>query len=74
MKLYRIDAPRRNAGLEIKKEKFHIYTVCFTTYKVIKAPPILKYMIGWSLEKVENYCKKKGWKLDEIPEEIVAVV
>lgn len=31
-------------------------------------------MIGWSLEKVENYCKKKGWKLDEISKEVVAVV
>jgi len=29
---------------------------------VIRAPPILKYMIGWHAERVLSYAKQKGWK------------
>ncbi|MCB0627940.1 MAG: hypothetical protein KDC43_29445 [Saprospiraceae bacterium] len=25
------------------------------------AAPIVKYMIGWTLEEVQQYCKRKGW-------------
>ena len=30
--------------------------------KVIEAAPIIKYMIGWPLEKVLNYVTKKRWE------------
>ena len=30
--------------------------------QVVKAAPIVKYMVGWNTEKVETYCKKRGWK------------
>jgi len=26
--------------------------------------PIIKYMKGWSYEKILTYCNKKGWKLE----------
>lgn len=25
--------------------------------------PILRYMIGWSQQRVVNYCREKGWTL-----------
>ena len=28
--------------------------------------PIIKYMKDWSIEKIEEYCKKKGWKVTRI--------
>ena len=33
---------------------------------VIKSAPIIKYMIGWSEDKVNSYIIKKGWKKDII--------
>lgn len=30
---------------------------------VVRAAPILKYMLYWSLGRSEEYCRKKGWKL-----------
>lgn len=25
-------------------------------------PPILRYMREWSPEKIESYCRRKGWR------------
>lgn len=33
---------------------------------VLRAAPIVKYMIGWKREQVEAYCKKRGWKWEEV--------
>ncbi len=30
---------------------------------VFRCAPIIKYMKGWSLEKLRIYCKRKGWEL-----------
>lgn len=30
---------------------------------VIRAAPIIKYMIGWTSNKVLKYCEDKKWKL-----------
>lgn len=29
---------------------------------VVRAAPILKYMMGWSRCRIELYCERKGWK------------
>ncbi len=29
-------------------------------------PPILSYMAKWTLEEISSYCKKKGWKLEDL--------
>ena len=26
--------------------------------------PIIKYMKGWSLEKIKSYCKEKNWSVE----------
>ena len=44
-----IDAPHFNAGLVL------------VGGKVIEAAPILRYMLGWELERVLAYCRRKGW-------------
>ena len=31
--------------------------------KVVDAAPIVKYMIGWDLERMLDYVKQKGWTL-----------
>lgn len=31
--------------------------------KVIKAAPIVKHMIGWTVPMVEQYCSRKCWKV-----------
>ncbi len=28
--------------------------------------PIIKYMKDWTIEEIEEYCKKKGWKCQRI--------
>lgn len=32
--------------------------------KVVRFPPIIKYMENWTLEKVLDYSKKKNWKVE----------
>jgi len=74
VKLYSIDAPHFYAGLEIEKNSTYLDTFYYSTYKVVKAAPIIKYMVGWTKHNVENYCNKKGWKLNEIYKEGVDMV
>jgi hypothetical protein len=33
---------------------------------VILAAPIIKYMTGWNVKRVEAYCERKGWALREV--------
>lgn len=53
MSVVSIDAPHFNAG------------VVFDQNTVKKAAPIIKYMTGWSKEKMVAYCESKGWKVLE---------
>jgi hypothetical protein len=52
--LFRIASSFFCAGLEIRQNT------------VILAAPIIKYMIGWSKERVILYCTSKGWKLEVV--------
>lgn len=47
-KLIRVIAPHFVAGFE-------------TDGVVIRAAPIMKYMVGWTDEKTRSYILKKGW-------------
>ena len=29
--------------------------------------PILKYMRGWTLDRIRSYCRSKGWKCEVLP-------
>jgi hypothetical protein len=44
-----IDAPHFYAGIVLVDDK------------VTRAAPIVKYMRGWSRDKVRTYCQSKGW-------------
>ena len=37
---------------------------------VTEAAPIVKYMHGWSRDKVRDYCKQKGWQIAVCPARI----
>lgn len=47
-----IDAPHFFAGIVLRNDR------------VVEAAHIVKYMRGWSRDKVRAYCAKKGWKVD----------
>lgn len=32
--------------------------------RVEEAAPILHYMLGWSRERVLDYCRRKGWEAE----------
>jgi hypothetical protein len=49
--LFQIKAPHFCAGGEIKNRI------------IIKAAPIIKYMIGWKAEKLSDFCKRKKWDI-----------
>ena len=51
MKLLRIKSSYFVVGVEINEGK------------VIRCPPIVKYMKGWNIDKVIKYCRNKGWKM-----------
>lgn len=55
MKLVRIVAKHFVAGLE-------------TDGNVRRAAPIIKYMIGWSDDRVRDYVKAQGWKASIVKE------
>lgn len=52
--LYRITAPHFVAGIVVGDGK------------VTGSAPILKYMRGWTMARVETYCYTKSWRLDLI--------
>lgn len=29
---------------------------------VVRAAPILRFMLGWKRQRVKDYCKAQGWK------------
>jgi hypothetical protein len=53
--LIRIESPYFTAGIVIG-EKYN------------KCAPIVHYMKNWSIQKIKNYCSKKGWKYQELGE------
>jgi len=52
MKVYTIQSPYFDAGI-----------VVLGGYEVVKAAPIVTYMLGWSFRDVCKYVKKKKWKI-----------
>jgi hypothetical protein len=36
--------------------------------KYNKCAPILHYMKDWDIQKIKNYCSKKGWKFQDLGE------
>lgn len=46
------------------ESSYFVAGVIFGDEKVIIAAPIIKYMIGWNMYKVINYCKQKNWKFE----------
>ena len=55
-----IDAPHFMAGIVLRKDK------------VVEAADIVRYMRGWSRDRVRQYCKDKGWKVSVVTETKVA--
>ena len=31
--------------------------------RVQRTAPIVKYMLGWTLQRVRDYCERKSWRL-----------
>jgi hypothetical protein len=50
MKVYTINAPHFNAGIMVDDK-----------FTVVQAAPIIRYMIGWDLGDVMEYCEKRKW-------------
>lgn len=48
------------SGLRITAPYFCAGTV-YEAGTIIRAAPILKYMIGWSVMRAVKYCQSKGW-------------
>lgn len=56
MILARIEAPHFVGGLEIHERSL----------VVVRTPPILKYMRGWTLKQVLRYVKEKDWSIENV--------
>ena len=54
--LHRVVAPHFVAG----------FLLDYDTLTVVKAAPIIKYMVGWHEQKVTEYTDKKGWEVQFI--------
>ncbi len=53
-----IDAPHFYAGIILEQDV------------VIQAAPIVKYMRGWSRDRVRDYCRQKRWTVQIVREVI----
>jgi hypothetical protein len=49
-----IDAPHFYAGIVLRRDK------------VVEAANIVRYMKGWSRDRVRSYCKEKKWKVSVV--------
>lgn len=52
--LYQIKAKHFVAGLERRADIIY------------KAAPIIRYMEGWGMDQVQNYCRSKHWQLYQV--------
>lgn len=53
--MLRIQAPHFVAGIVINDFQ-----------KVSTAAPIVKYMLGWHVQSVREYCSRKYWQIDDL--------
>ena len=51
-----IDAPHFYCGIVLREDK------------VIETAPIVRYMKGWSRDRVREYCREKQWKVSVVSE------
>jgi hypothetical protein len=49
--LAQVSAPHFTAGIVLRNDR------------VTEAPRILRYMRGWSRDRVRDYCKNKAWAI-----------
>lgn len=54
--LAQVTAPHFCAGFGVDVE---MKTVC-------DAAPIIRYMVGWTANRVADYCYGKGWKVERV--------
>lgn len=54
--LAQIKAPHFCAGIILRRDR------------VIEASDIIKYMKGWTRDRVRAYCKEKGWSVEVVSE------
>jgi len=47
---------------QIKAPHFTVGIVLFDD-RVVEGPPIVRYMRGWSRDRVRTYCGEKDWKV-----------
>lgn len=59
MKVGQITGDHFCAGVELSENQ----------HRVESAAPIVKYMIGWTRQRLVTYCQTKGWKLDWMEED-----
>ena len=50
--LYQITAPHFIAGILVDNRDSKVYA----------SAPIIRYMVGWNVDKVKSYCETKKWK------------
>jgi hypothetical protein len=59
--LYRITSARFVAGLDTREFD--------EGRRVFNTAPILRFMTGWTEEKMLRYCKTKGWTVEPLSKE-----
>lgn len=61
--LIQIDTPHFCAGIELQQDGDPVKELNLIC---VDCAPIVKYMKGWRLHKINNYVKSKHWKLTVI--------
>ena len=38
--------------------------------RVVRAAPVIRYMLGWSVRRVQDYCQRRGWRWQLVSESL----
>lgn len=53
--LLAIDAPYFYCGVIVRNSR------------VIKTAPIVHYLSGWDIDRVQRYARRRGWRVEAVP-------
>ena len=65
--LLRISAPHFVAGIECYSA-FGCHDYDDNPTLIHRTAPILKYMKGWTVHRIQHYCHRKGWIFESFKE------
>lgn len=56
----------KKVTVQVKSRHFCAGLVIVPRGKCVEAAPIVRYMKGWTGEKIRTYCRERGWLVAQV--------